>query len=348
MTTLPGKARPEDKTTPEATSSESSAEDDILQVLRSGERFVVCSHAHPDGDAVGSMLAMSMILEQMEKHVDVLSADRIPENCSFLPCSGRIRTALRPSGQYDAAILLECDGTARTRLSGLDDYFLINIDHHLSGQPFGQLNWIDSKAVSVGEMVYRLALAAGVTLTADMAACLYTSLLTDTGGFCYGHLQASTFAFAQALVLAGANPTTIAHQVFFSVRTSRMLLLGAALHNLRHDGRIAWLWISYQDMLRSCASEEDCGGVVNYAAGIAGVEAAVFLRELPDHRYRLSLRSRGRVNVATLAESMGGGGHEAAAGCYLNGPLSAALNCILPALRKAVAASLPEPVHPPS
>ncbi len=310
----------------------------ILQVLRSGERFLVCSHSRPDGDAVGSILAMGMLLQQMGKRADLVTADRVPVIYRSLPQAGSIHTALRVHGPYDAAILLECDGLGRTRLRGLDEFFIINIDHHASGRPWANLNWIDREASSVGELVYRLVKAAEVTVTPEMASCLYATVLTDTGGFCYGSTRASTFALARDLVEAGANPIRIAQDVYFSAATSKMLLLGAALGNLHREGRLAWLWVTHDDMVRTCASEEDCEGIVNYALSIAGIEAAAFLRELPERRIRLSLRSKGKVNVAAIAERLGGGGHENAAGCTLEGPLSRALEEILAQLRLGVAA----------
>jgi phosphoesterase RecJ-like protein len=311
--------------------------DSILEVLRQGERFLVCSHSRPDGDAVGSMLAMGMLLEQMGKRADLVTADRIPGVYRGLPGADGIRTAMRIRGPYDAAILLECDGLARTRLQGLEKFFLVNIDHHLSGTEFANLNWIDRQAASVGELVYRLVKAAGAWVTPQMAQCLYTTVLTDTGGFCCGSTRASTFALARDLVLAGADPIRIAKDVYFSVAASKLLLLGAALSNLKREGRLAWLWISDQDMVRTCAAEEDCEGIVNYAISIAGVEAAVFLRELPERSIRLSLRSKGQVDVAAIAERLGGGGHENAAGCTLDGPLARALDEILKELRPSVA-----------
>jgi phosphoesterase RecJ-like protein len=309
----------------------------LLRVLRQGERFLVCSHARPDGDAVGSMLAMGMMLEQMGKHADLVAADRVPVIYRSLPGAAAIRSAQRVHGPYDAVILLECDGLDRTRLRGLEDFFLISIDHHISGRAFAHLNWIDCQAASAGELVYRLVKAAGATITAEMATCLYTTVLTDTGGFCYGYTRAATFALAQDLVLAGADPIRIAQDVFFSTPASKLLLLGAALGNLKREGRLAWLWVSHQDLVRTCATEEDCEGIVNFAAAISGVEAAAFLRELPERRIRLSLRSKGAVNVAAIAEKLGGGGHENAAGCTLDGPLPRALQEILTELRPALA-----------
>ncbi|MDR3750826.1 MAG: bifunctional oligoribonuclease/PAP phosphatase NrnA [Terracidiphilus sp.] len=316
---------------------------EILQVLRQGERFLVCSHSRPDGDAVGSMLAVGMMLEQMGKRADLVSADRIPATYRWLPGAGAIRSALRVHGPYDAVILLECDGLERTRLRGLEKFFLINIDHHVSGRPFAQLNWIDCQVASVGEMVHRLALAAGATVTPEMAACLYTTVLTDTGGFCYGATRASTFALARDLVLAGADPVRIAQNVYYSTSTARILLLGAALSNLKREGRLAWLWVTHQDMVLTCAAEEDCEGIVNYAVCISGVEVAVFLRELPEQRIRLSLRGKGKVNVAAIAERLGGGGHESAAGCTLEGPLPRAIDEILAELRQSVAGFAADP-----
>ncbi len=308
----------------------------ILDILRCGERFLVCSHMRPDGDAVGSVLAMGLLLKQLGKRADLVTADRIPRVHRVLPGAEEIRTVERVEGEYDAAILLECDGLERTRLLGLERFFLINIDHHTTGCEYADLNWIDRGAASVGELVYRLAKAAGIAITPEMATCLYTTVLTDTGGFCYGSTQASTFGLAQELVLAGADPIRIAHNVYFSTPTSKLLLLGAALSNLNCEDRLAWLWVTGEDLARTHATEEDCEGIVNFALCASGVEAAVFLREMPNQRVQLSLRSKGRINVAAIAERLGGGGHESAAGCAVLGPLERALKEILSQLRPSV------------
>lgn len=307
----------------------------ILDVFRRGQCFLVCSHARPDGDALGSMLACAMILKQMGKQVDMVTANHVPALYRRLPGAAGIRSALEVSGPYDAAVLLECDDLERAGVRGLENLFLINIDHHLSGHAYAHLNWIDCEAPSVGEMVYRLAKGAGAAITPEMAICLYTTVLTDTGGFCYGSVRASTFELARELVAAGADPVGIAQEVCFSTPLSKMLLLGAALKNLRREGRLAWLWVTHRDMVRTGAVDEDCEGIVNFAIGVAGVEAAVFLRELPEGRIRISLRSKGRPNVAEIAERLGGGGHGNAAGCTINGPLTRAKKEILGILRSA-------------
>jgi phosphoesterase RecJ-like protein len=308
----------------------------ILLVLSQGERFLVCSHSRPDGDAVGSMLAMGMLLRQLGKHADLVTPDSLPVVYRGLPEADSISFGLGVQGPYDAVILLECDGPERPGLSGLDRYFLINIDHHVTSRDYANINWIDHEAVSVGELVYRLAQASGIVVTPQMATCLYTTLLTDTDGFCYGSLRASTFALARDLVLAGADPVRIAQDVCFSAPASKMLILGAALSSLKRDGALAWVCVTDDDMIHACAADEDCEGIVNYALGIIGIEAAAFFRELPESRIRVSLRSKGSINIAAIAEQFGGGGHEFAAGCTVNGPLAAAVHRILPAIRAAL------------
>lgn len=315
----------------------------ILKVIREGERFLVCSHAEPDGDAAGSVLAMGLLLRQMGKQVDLVSADRIPLIYRFLPGADQVRTAMRVDGLYDAAILLECGGVERTGLLGLEKYRLINIDHHATGTAFGDINWIDHEAACVGEMVYRLYQAAGMRITAEGATCIYTTVLTDTGGFIYGGTRASTFALARELTLEGADPVKVAQQVYFSRPMSKLLLLGAALQNLHREGRVAWLWITHQDMVRSCAAEEDCEGIANYALSIADVEAAAFLRDEPEGPVRVSLRSKGKIDVAAIAERLGGGGHRNASGCTLEGPLARAREQIVEELRSALMGRAAEP-----
>jgi bifunctional oligoribonuclease and PAP phosphatase NrnA len=306
----------------------------VLEVVRRGQRFAVCSHARPDGDAVGAMLACGMMLVQLGKHAELVSADSVPLIYRGLPCASNIRHTARLEGDYDAVILLECDGIQRSRLSGLEGRFLVNIDHHATGRVFADVNWIDTHACAVAEMVYRCAMTAEVEVTPQMATCLYAGVLTDTGSFCYEGTDAHAFELARELVGRGADPAAIAREVYFSNPLSKMLLLGAALQNLRREGKLAWLWVSGEDMARTGAAEEDCEGIVNYAIAIGGVEAAVLLRELPDHRVRLSLRSKGELDVARIAASFGGGGHLHAGGCTLDGPLREATEKILETMRR--------------
>jgi len=237
------------------------------------------------------------------------------------------------NGNYDAAIILDCDSIQRTRLHGLEDLFLINIDHHASGKTFAHVNWIDPTAVATAELIFRLAQAAQVKLTPEISTCLYTALLTDTGAFLYSGTNACTFELAKYLVEHGADPAKIAQGIYFSSPTSKMLLLGAALTRLQKKDDVTWMWVTRQDMERCGALDEDCEGLVNYALGIAGVEVAVFFRELANERIRVSIRSKGGVNVAAIAEKFGGGGHECAGGFSVEGPVQAAAERVLAELR---------------
>src|SRR3984957_11655160 len=275
--------------------------DAVLSAIARADRLLVTAHARPDGDAVGSLLACWMMLQRMGKQADMALSDRVPVIYRSLPCAAQVRHWSRVEGDYDTVILLECDGIPRSRLDGLENRFLINIDHHTSGRPFANVNWIDSSACAVAELVYQLAAGAGIDITREMATCLYTAVLSDTGSFCYEGTDAHTFELAHNLVRLGADPVLIARDVYFSNPAAKMLLLGAALANLHHQDRLAWLWVSQNDMARSQAAEEDSEGIVNYAIGIAGIEVAVFLRELPDHQVRLSIRSKNGMNVAAVA-----------------------------------------------
>jgi bifunctional oligoribonuclease and PAP phosphatase NrnA len=307
--------------------------DQVLRTIDQHGRFVLTSHARPDGDAVGSVLACCEILKKMGKSAEVVLADGIPYIYRPLPFTDSVVQSPAIQGNFDAAIILECDSVARTRLEGLEDRFLISIDHHLSGKPFANVNWIDPTACATAEMIFRLAREASVKISPEIATCLYTAVLTDTGSFCFAGTNERTFALAQELVRAGADPVACAQHVYFTNPTSKMRLLGAALSTLHREGELAWMHIARKDIDISGAFDEDAEGLVNYALSIGGVEVAVFFRELSDKRFRVSLRSKGKVNVAAIAERFGGGGHECASGFGIDGPLSVATERIIAQLR---------------
>src|ERR1700676_304031 len=306
---------------------------EVLNHIEQRDRFLLTSHARPDGDAVGSALACCQILRSRGKQAEVVLHDGVPRIYQSRPFAGKVVQAERVNGDYDAAIILECDSIQRTRLHGLENKFLINIDHHQSGRPFAQVNWIDPKAVATAEMVYRLAREAGVKISPEIATCLYTAVLTDTGSFMFEGTNEHTFELARELVLAGADPSHCARNIYFGHSNAKMRLLGAALSNLHREGPLAWISVSQEQMQRCHAKEEDCEGLVNYALSMQGVEVALFFRELPDGRFRVSLRSKGQLDVAAVAEQFGGGGHACASGCSLAGPLSVAVARISAQLR---------------
>jgi phosphoesterase RecJ-like protein len=310
----------------------------LLTFFRSHRRLLLTSHARPDGDAIGSVLALAEVLDQLGCKAEVVLVDPIPYIYRTLPNLDRIHhTASANDVDPDPstpAILLECDGIARTGLLGLEGRTLINIDHHASGRLFGSLNWIDEHACAVAAMVYRIAIAAEVDITPSLATCLYTAILSDTGSFTYSSTTADTFALAHDLATKGANPSQIARDLYFSNPASKVRLLGTALSHLQCDGPIAWAWVTSEDMDRAGADAEDCEGIVNYLISIAGIEAAVFLREVQETgQFRLSIRSKGKLDVSHVAEHFGGGGHRNASGCTLAGPLNVATDRILTQLR---------------
>ena len=307
--------------------------DQVLAEIQRRERFVLTPHARPDGDAVGSTLACGEILRLMGKHAEVVLRDGVPRVYQQLPFAERAVHSDRINGNFDAAILLECDNIQRTRLDGLEGRFLINIDHHKSGRNFADLNWIDPAAVATAELIYRLARAAGVKISPEIATCLYTAVITDTGAFMFEGVNQHTFELARELVLAGADPVRCARHVYFGHSTAKMRLLGAALSALQREGPLAWIWVTQEQMERSGAKEEDCEGLVNYVLSIGDVEVAAFFRELPDGRFRVSLRSKGGLDVSVIAESFSGGGHACASGCSVEGPLHAAVEKVLGRIR---------------
>lgn len=303
---------------------------EVLSAISQHRRFILTSHARPDGDAIGSVLGASLMLRELGKEVDVVMSDGVPVIYQGLPHAHCIRRSSEVNGKYDAAIILECDSVQRTGIQDLDagGRTLINIDHHNTARPFAHVNWIDPSACATAQMIFELGRAAGAHITPDVATCLYTAVLTDTGSFCFQGTDANTFALAQELVKAGADPSRIAQHVYFANPESKMRLLGVALNSLQRENDAVWMVVTQQQMQQCGAIEEDCEGLVNYGLGIAGVEVAAFFRELSDGRYRVSLRSKGGVNVALIAAQFGGGGHQCAGGCSVAGPLDSALEKI--------------------
>jgi phosphoesterase RecJ-like protein len=273
-------------------------------------------------------LACAQILRRMGKQADVVMHDGVPRIYQSLPFADHVihSDCVPPN---DAVIILECDSIKRTQLTGLEDCFLISIDHHATGRNFAHVNWIDSSAMATAELIYRMARLAGVTLDIEIATCLYTGLMTDTGSFMFEGTNEHTFAIARELALAGADPARCARNIYFGHSTAKLRLLGAALANLHREGTLAWIWVTQDEMERFGARDEDCEGLVNYALSIGDVQVAVFFRELPDKRWHVSLRSKGEVNVAAVAEHFGGGGHKCASGCSLDGPMGVAVSRVI-------------------
>ncbi len=292
----------------------------ILEVFHAHQHFLITSHARPDGDAIGSALGAMYLLQAMGKQAVVALADPVPRTFAGLPGADRI-VQTQPVMAAEVALVLECDSVARTGYDHLAAPVTVNIDHHRSGAHFATVNWIDPSAAAVGAMIYELATAAGVAISPPVATCLYAALLTDTVRFTAPSLNAETFALAHQLVCLGADAAGVAEAVYHSVRPARLRVLATALSHLQIEGPVAWSTVTLDEIEAACAEVEDCEDIVNHVIGLEGVCAGAFLREMPGGRFRVSLRSKGGVDVAAVAERLGGGGHQNASGCTVAGPL---------------------------
>ncbi len=312
----------------------------IAAAIQAMDCFLVTSHARPDGDAIGSALACADLLRSLGKTCEIVLADPIPQVYLTLPGIHAVRQADRiEASRYDCAIVLECDSHARTGLHGLDALPVLNIDHHITGANFGSLNWIDDSAAAVAILVYQLARHLEVPVTPAMATCLYTAVFTDTGAFTYPGTANGALPIAQELIACGADADRIARDVLYSVSTAHIRLLGTALSRMQLHGATAWSFITLDDLAAFNATEEDSEGTVDYLISIAGVDAAIFLRELQPEsgspqKFRASLRSKSGLDVSSVALAHGGGGHQRAAGCCLSGPLEEAVAAILAGLEQ--------------
>ncbi len=293
----------------------------VVELIEAKRRFAITSHVRPDGDALGSSLGLYWLLRALDKDTEVIMRDPVPHAYQKLPGASHVRVTPSVDRDYDAVFVIECSDISRPGLIDLERQTVVNIDHHSTTSLFGRINWIDSTASAVGEMIYNLCKAIGVRVTREIAECVYTALVTDTGSFHYSNTTERTFKVASELVRAGVKPAKISQAVFGSYPWSKIALMSHVLSTARRDetGRVAWLRQSLDMLDDARATDEDTDGLVNYPLSCAEVEAVAFLKECAPGVYRTSLRSKGDVNVARIAERYGGGGHRNAAGCTLEG-----------------------------
>ncbi len=293
------------------------------QLLCEAESLLIVPHLHPDGDALGSALGLYHALKQMGKPlVEVVSHDSVPEIYRFLPDWQAIHLEHPPQTTYDLAVVVD---QSQLNRAGKHESLvraarrILQIDHHMPLEPFADVRIVDTDAAATAELVYRLLRAMRVRITPEVATCLLTGIVTDTFSFKFPNTTPRTLRIAAALQQAGANLSFISEQVFETRSFSAVKLLGLALSTLQRtpDGKIAWITIPRRSFEESHAHEEETEGIVNFVRSVRGVELAMMLRESPNGKVRVSLRSRGKVNVAHLAQQFGGGGHENAAGCTL-------------------------------
>lgn len=299
----------------------------IVSAIQSRQRFVISSHARPDGDSLGSQLAMAYALRALGKDVTVINADPAPATLMALPGVSEIRIsptveAVDDRG-FDAAIIMECGDVARTGVAGLDRLFLINIDHHPGNTGYGQLNWFDETAAACGEMVFDLVRALGAPLTRDIATHVYLAILTDTGSFHYSSISPRTFEISRETLLAGVDPVQMARTVFDSNSMGRLKVFGALLSGMRIDPsqRIAILYLDHDLARLAGGTYDDTEGLINEPLTVKEVQAVVFFKQIEGASYRVSMRSKGNIDIGSVAKTFGGGGHKNAAGCTVTGDI---------------------------
>jgi len=295
----------------------------IVDAIRARQRFVLSSHARPDGDSLGSQLAMAFALRALGKDVTVVNADAAAAPFMAFPGVPEIVIAPQAGDGFDAAIVMECSDLARTGVVGLDRGFVINIDHHPGNTAYGQINWFDSRAAACAEMVFDVVQALGVPLTTDIATHIYVAILTDTGSFHFSNLSPRTFDICRQLLDAGVDPVRVARRVFDDSSIGRLRLCGAVLNGMRVDagGRIAVLYLDHEMAHEAGATYDETEGVINQPLTVKDVQAVVFFKQAQGHEYRVSLRSKGDVDIGAVAKAFGGGGHKNAAGCSAAGPI---------------------------
>ena len=293
----------------------------ILNTLLNGHSFLVTSHARPDGDSLGSQLALAGTLRQLGKQVRIINSDPAPALYGFLPDLSTIEIAASVEDPFDAVVVLECSTLSRSGVAGLEGRLVINIDHHAGNANYGAINWLDESACACAEMVVELIEALGARLTPALATHAYVAILTDTGSFRHANITARTFEICRRIAETGIDPAGVAAQVFSNGSLGRLRLTGMLLDRmqLEHDDRIAVLTMNDTMLAEAGCDPDDLEGVVNLPLAARDVRAVIFLKET-EAGLRVSLRSKDAVDVRQVAVSFGGGGHRNASGFTVEHP----------------------------
>jgi phosphoesterase RecJ-like protein len=293
----------------------------VVELIESKKFFGITTHARPDGDGIGSSLGLYWLLRSLGKEAEIIFRDEIPVSYGELPGAGNIRTIGKTDKTYDAVFVIECSDRQRPGIEGLEEQFVVNIDHHATSELFGDVNWIDSTASAVGEMIYNLCKAIGGKISREIADCVYMALVADTGSFQYSNSSERTFKVASELIRIGVKPHKIAEAIYNSYPWSHVALMNKVLATVRRDesGRVAILRQDLKMVEETGAVEGDNNGFVNIPMSAREVLAVVYMKEVRPSTYRVSLRSKDDINVAKVAEVFGGGGHKNAAGCRVSG-----------------------------
>ena len=308
----------------------------IIKTLRNNDFFLITAHDNPCGDAIGSELAMKLLLERLGKKAVIKNTSPVPSNLLFLPGAGEILHGSGLKEIPEVAVVVDCANL--NRIGAFSDSVgnfdvIINIDHHISNDYFGTFNYVDTEAASTGEIIYRLFREIAGELEKDEATCLYVSIIADTGSFQHTGTKPQTHEAAAYLLSRGIDPSFVAKEVFgnFSAANRRLLGLSLSGLKLKANGRIALISVTREMFRKTGAQEEDCRDFIDSIHYMKGAQVSILLRELDGKNVKVSLRSN-FVDVNEIAQLFGGGGHCRAAGCIVKGTVENAEKRILEAV----------------
>ncbi len=308
----------------------------FMELVDTRERFVVCCHVHPDGDAIGSLLAVGLTLRQRGKQVAMVCSDGVPSVYNFLEGIQWIETGWDGRFRPEAVICVDCAEKERIaappELWEASGAIMVNLDHHITNKGFGDINIIEPQACATGEVVYRLITEAGYAMDYAIALALYTAIATDTGFFRFESTSSFTLEVASSLVKNyGVEPFKVAEQVHEQKSFNSIRLLGEVLSRLQltNGGKVAWTVLDQPLLTKYPVENEETESYVNYARSIEGVEIGILFKELKPNEVKVSWRSTAAVDVSQLAAHFGGGGHARAAGCSLTGPVDTVVQKVL-------------------
>lgn len=319
----------------------------VAGALRNATKAVVFSHTSPDGDAIGSLVAMERLLAAMEGVESVVwCLDPVPDIYADLPGVDRFARTVEPSHLEGADLAVALDIAVEDRVNDevraavLDAKLpVVNIDHHMSNSRFGRVNWVQPRKAATAVMLYELFLHMGLPVDREAATAIYLGLMTDTGHFSFHRTGAETFDLAAALVRLGVDPASLKERIYFSQPERKVKLLARAFDRLETDpsARIGWIWSSADDWDELGVSTPDFEGIPDLVNIMRGIDLLMFFREVPGHPVKINFRSKGQVDASGLAEHFGGGGHLNAAGARFDGSLEEAIAAVVETAREYMA-----------